>query len=374
LTGKNHETPDGSDLSPPSHHGPDPCGELGSRQELKSFPLLFCVCSGVTVSERKGGLDVKHLFTAALTVTLSLVLCSCSSKPREDAVNQTSPPEAKDAWSLGIYTGPAPFDISQPEGLSNPVLTAADVTDFDADILAHPFMVTEDSKYYLFFTVKYGATEEGGIGLAESDNGFDWEYQQLVVDEPYVVAYPYVFKWQEDYYMIPETHTEPSIRLYKATDFPLKWTYEKDLLSGDIFISASVIHYNGMWWMFVSPEGNHTLRLFYAPDLTGTWTEHPLSPIVEKNPDIARPGGRLLVYENSLYRMGQDCAPSYGNQVHAFHITEISPTSYKEEMIERPLVKAASTGWNAKAMHHVDFHQVGPDSWIAAVDALGIID
>jgi hypothetical protein len=315
---------------------------------------------------------VKRTF-APLMILLALGFCFCSTAPQEETTQTTSEPEAKDAWSLGIYIGPTPFDLSQPEGLSNPVLTASDVTDFDADILAHPFMVVEDSQYYLFFTVKYGATEEGGIGLALSDNGFYWEYQQLVINEPYVVAYPYVFKWQEDYYMIPETHTEPSVRLYRATDFPLKWTYEKDLLSGEIYISASVINYRDMWWMFVSPEGNDTLRLFFASDLKGTWTEHPLSPVVEKNPDIARPGGRLLISEGALYRMGQDCEPSYGNQLHAFKITDISPTSYQEEKIEPPLIKASSAGWNARAMHHVDFHQTGENEWIAAVDALGII-
>ena len=312
-------------------------------------------------------------FSAFLIILLALGLCFCGPGPQNEDPQPDAQTEAKSVWSLGIYTGPTPFELSQPEDLSNPVLTPSDVTDFDADILAHPFMVVEDSRYYLFFTVKYGATEEGGIGLALSDNGFDWEYQQLVVDEPYVVAYPYVFKWQGDYYMIPETHTEPSVRLYKATDFPLEWTYEKDLLSGDIFISASVAYYNETWWMFVSPEGNDTLRLFYASDLTGDWTEHPLSPIIEKNPDIARPGGRILQYNNALYRMGQDCDPTYGNQVHAFEITEISPTSYQEKMIEPPLVKASATGWNAKSMHHVDLFPTEEGSWIAAVDALGLI-
>ena len=142
-----------------------------------------------------------RVFTAALLLLLVVGLCFCSPAPQEETIQPAAEPVVKNSWSLGIYTGPTPFDLSQPEGLSNPVLTAADVTDFDADILAHPFMVIEDSQYYLFFTVKYGATEEGGIGLALSDNGFDWEYQQLVIDEPYVVAYPYVFKWQDDYYL-----------------------------------------------------------------------------------------------------------------------------------------------------------------------------
>ena len=123
--------------------------------------------------------------------------------------------------------------------------------------------------------------------------------------------------------------------------------------------------------MFIVRDGNETLRLFYAAELKGPWTEHPLSPIVKKDLKTARPAGRPFVIDGTLYRLGQDCYPTYGNQVHAFQITEISTATYSEKMIERPLVKASSKGWNAEAMHHVDAHQIGTNQWIAAVDALG---
>ena len=123
--------------------------------------------------------------------------------------------------------------------------------------------------------------------------------------------------------------------------------------------------------MFTAKSGNETLRLFYSPDLKGQWTEHPQSPIVKKNLDIARPAGRPFVIDGILYRLGQDCYPTYGNQVHAFQITDISTKTYAEKMIDAPLVKASSKGWNAGAMHHVDAFQVALNKWIAVVDALG---
>jgi hypothetical protein len=257
--------------------------------------------------------------------------------------------------------------------VKNPVLTPADVTDFPVNIVAHPFMIIVGSRYYLFFTAKNDLSGEvSGIGLAESDNGTDWHYKRIVLKEPFVLSYPYVFKHKNDYYMIPEAHTEKFVRLYRATEFPYKWTYERDLLTGDNFISASVVEYGGMWWMFVGRLGNETLRLFYASDLKAQWREHPLSPIVAKDPNIARPGGRALVIDGKLYRIGQDCDPTYGNQALAFRITEISQTTYKEDA-GISLVKATSRGWNADAMHHVDLHQLAKDKWIAAVDGKGTI-
>lgn len=308
-----------------------------------------------------------------LLISLLLPFGGCSSAPREATEAPDNAPEMQEAWTVGIYTGQSPFNLAPPEGLPNPVLTGPDVTDFNADIAAHPFLIHNDNQFYLFFTAKYGPEDSGGIGLAQSSDGFEWTYKKMVIKEPFVLSYPYVFAWQGEYYMIPECHTEDSLRLYRATQFPREWAFEKELLSGESFISASVAFFQDTWWMFVAPEGNRTLRLFYAPELAGEWTEHPMSPIIEDNPDIARPAGRVLVHEGSLYRLGQDCDPGYGNQVHAFRVKKISTTNYEEEMIEAPVVKADATGWNSKAMHHVDPVQLEDGTWLAAVDALGEI-
>jgi hypothetical protein len=92
---------------------------------------------------------------------------------------------------------------------------------------------------------------------------------------------------------------------------------------------------------------------------------------VRKDLHTARPAGRPLVIDGTLYRLGMDCSPTYGSQVRAFQITDISSSTYSEEIVEKPLVKATSTGWNALAMHHVDALQTETNKWIAVVDALG---
>jgi hypothetical protein len=327
---------------------------------MKSPSIVWLVLSLAIGTSAGGPLLIKNQILARQAVQ------------RAEEHPSTGQAKVKSAWSIGIYTGTSPFQLLNPANLKNPVITAKDVTDLNVNIVAHPFMVIKDSRYYLFFTAKNDLSKEySGIGLAESKNGFDWKYRQIVLKEPFVLSYPFVFKWQENYYMIPEAHAESFVRLYRATEFPYRWAYERDLITGDHFISASVVHYADMWWMFVAREGNETLRLFYASDLKGEWKEHPLSPVVAKDLNIARPGGRPLVMDGKLYRIGQDCYPTYGNQVFAFQITEISPTTYQEKMMEPPLVKATSKGWNAEAMHHVDLHQIGNHKWIAAVDALG---
>jgi hypothetical protein len=285
----------------------------------------------------------------------------------------------RDLWTIGIYTGASPLHLTQAGGTRAPVLTGADVTDMPdlaIDTVAHPSLVRAGDRYYMFFTAKDLAANKGGIGLAESADGLTWTFTRTVVREPWVLSGPHLFEWDGAWYMVAESYTEPFVRLYRATDFPRAWAYERDLITGrgdDQFISPTLLRHEGRWYLFTTPGGNDTLRLHYAADLTGTWTEHPASPIVRKDLNSARPAGRPFVWQGSPYRLAQDCEPTYGLQVHAFRITTLSPTAYAEEPVTTPLVAASGQGWNARAMHHVDAVQVsgGAGTWIAAVDALG---
>ena len=308
-------------------------------------------------------------------LTLSAVIAASMAVSVRDSTAQDNRPSAtkKSVWTLGVYAGGSPLALQPAPKAANPVLTAADVTDMKVDALAHPFLVIKDKRYYAFFTAKDLKSDNGGIGLAESSDGTTWKFRRTVIREPFVQSHPYVFEWQNEYYLIPEAHTETSVRLYKATAFPDEWKYVGNILEGDgPFISPTLAHYKGLWWLFTSPTGNETLRLFYASDFKGPWKEHPLSPIVKTDLRTARPAGRPFVIDGALYRLGQDCYPTYGRAVRAFQITDISPTTYTEKLVETPVVQASGKGWNSAAMHHVDAQQTATGQWIAVVDALGL--
>ncbi len=273
-------------------------------------------------------------------------------------------------WSIGIYTGNSPFNLTPPENINNPVLTAADVTDVTADFVSDPFMVREDSTWYMFFEVWNTRTGQGDIGLAVSNDGLKWIYKQIVLDEAFHLSYPYVFKWKNQYYMIPETHQTGSVRLYRAVDFPVQWVFVRTLLYGS-YADASVFRYDGRWWIFAGsdPVGNDILRLYYAGDLMGPWTEHPESPIIEGDANRARPGGRVLVFDGKIIRYAQDDEPTYGNQVRAFEITGLTTVSYKEkEVPESPVLKPGGSRWNRDGMHTIDAHRIDENRWLACVD------
>lgn len=276
---------------------------------------------------------------------------------------------SKAEWSIGIYQGDSPFNFKAPKSVKNPVLTAKDVTDVKAEMVADPFMVWANERWYMFFEVMDDRISKGMIGLATSEDGLAWTYQRTVLNEPFHLSYPYVFKWQDDYYMIPESYQANAIRLYKAIDFPYQWTFVKDLLHGSDYVDSSIFQYNDRWWLFTTSTRSDILRLYSADDLTGDWSEHPKSPIIQGNAHIARPGGRIVVTGGRIFRYTQDDEPYYGNQVRAFEITQLTTTHYQErEMPDNPILKASGTGWNQTGMHHIDPHPIGKDQWIACVD------
>lgn len=277
----------------------------------------------------------------------------------------------KHIWSIGVYTGNTPLDLTPADKVLNPVLTAQDVTDVKAEFVADPFMLKENNTWHMFFEVLDKADDLGKIGLATSPNGYDWTYDKLVLEEPFHLSYPYVFKWENEYYMIPETYQSNSVRLYKATNFPYEWTFVKPLIEDECYVDSSLIYFNDYWWLFTSSIDWDTLHLYYAETLTGEWKKHPQSPLITGDKSTARPGGRVIAVDGKVLRYAQDDLRIYGEKVRAFEISELTPTTYVEkEARNSPVLSPSGSGWNALGMHTVDPHNLGENSWIACVDGV----
>jgi hypothetical protein len=278
---------------------------------------------------------------------------------RIHAQEQTNGP-----WSIGVYRGPTPFNLTDPEDISNPVLTGKDVTDVDAVFVADPFMITKDEEHFMFFEVLNRETNQGDIGYAESTDLGTWNYRKIVIAEDFHLSYPYVFEWNDSYFLVPESHEDFSARLYRATDFPEEWEYLGNLLSGYKYVDNTLFRHSDKWWMFVSTVRKNILNLYFSEDLLQGWKPHPLNPIVKHDKHTSRSAGRVISYENKLYRLAQDD----GIRILAFEITELSETSYSERLVSRkPIVEYSGIGWNAAGMHHADLHRIG-NEWIGIVD------
>lgn len=271
-------------------------------------------------------------------------------------------------WSISIYAGDSPFSLKplQPD----PVLTKDHITDIPAAFVADPFMLQHDDRWHMFMEVLNPETGCGEIGLATSSDALTWNYQQIVLKEPFHLSYPYVFQWQNVHYMIPETIFAGTIRLYRAEEFPYRWSCMATLIAGR-FADPSIFRAGDLWWLFTcpTPYQHDTLNLYFASELTGPWTPHKLNPLIRNDMRRARPAGRVIRVNDRLIRFAQNCVPQYGSSVRAFAIRELTPESYSEVEVEgSPILQASGSGWNASGMHHIDAHQMPDGKWLACVD------
>jgi len=270
-------------------------------------------------------------------------------------------------WSIGIYEGKSPFELTPVPGITNPVLTGAAITTNRHGFVADPFMVEDPSGWFLFFETYLDRVHDGVIGCAASVDGLHWKYRGIVLTEACHLSYPYVFQHDGVYYMIPESERLNGIRLYKADLFPDTWTYQKTLVQGK-YRDSCIIRFHDKWWIFTNGRYGE-MNVYFADNLTGPWTEHPGNPVVSRSPSTGRPGGRMIVIDGKLYRYAQDNERGYGKAVLALEVTELTPTTYSERLVtDKHIVGPNGNGWNAGGMHTVDPHLTRDGRWRAYVD------
>src|SRR6185437_3286290 len=72
-----------------------------------------------------------------------------------------------------------------------------------------------------------------------------------VIDFSTHASYPHLIDHEGGIYCIPETLAQRRVQLFKADPFPHRWVPDAVLLEDFPGADATVVHYNGRWWMFV---------------------------------------------------------------------------------------------------------------------------
>jgi hypothetical protein len=200
---------------------------------------------------------------------------------------------------------------------------------------ADPFGIRMNGKDFIFFEAYPYATKRGILAVIEVE-GNKWKNYQVILDKPYHLSYPYLFQYQNNWYMIPETGANKTVSIYKCEDFPSVWVHKKDIMTDVVAIDTSIFEWDGLWWFFTTLEDepgsskNEALFLYYATDpFSEQWTQHPQAPIYT---DVSkgRMAGRIFTKNNRLYRPAQDGSIGYGGAVKLFEIVQLSTTDYEE--------------------------------------------
>jgi hypothetical protein len=200
---------------------------------------------------------------------------------------------------------------------------------------ADPFILSRDDHFYIFIEEKLYETGLGRISCLTLDRTGRLLSNQIVLEQSYHLSYPFIFEYQGQTYMLPETGQNRTLELYRCTRFPNQWEFVKNLMTDMYAVDATLLEHEGKWWLFanVKEAGGSSLdslHLFWADSpLSETWTPHPHNPVIV---DIhtARPAGRIFARDGKLIRPSQDSSPRYGYALNFNQITRLDETTYEE--------------------------------------------
>jgi len=231
---------------------------------------------------------------------------------------------------------------------------------------ADPFVLMRDGLYYLFIEEKMYKTKKGHIScLILGANGKILS-NKIVLEHPYHLSYPFLFEYENQLYMMPESAQNRSLDIYRCVEFPHHWEFVQPLMTDIYAVDATLLERAGKWWLFMNTKEQDKsssldqLFLFYADNpLAQEWTPHPLNPIVTDF-KRARPGGAFFSHQNNLHRPSQDNWIRYGYALNFNRITKLSETEYEEvcesrfEPLARKKILATHTFNSAEKMIVID--------------------
>jgi len=204
--------------------------------------------------------------------------------------------------------------------------------------LADPFLISRNNKHYCFVEDFDYSKERGCISVYQIDKEGHSELGKALVED-FHLAYPYLFEYEGELYMCPDTHVKNDIRLYRCVDFPLKWEFERTIIDNVSAVDTCIFFYEDRWWLIsnidYSPVGEHfsQLHIFHNSSPIGEdWIPHKTNPVIF-DPLKARNGG-FITDKSKLYRVYQRQGFNlYGRAFGVAEIKSLNTEVYLEESL-----------------------------------------
>ena len=203
---------------------------------------------------------------------------------------------------------------------------------------ADPFPIKHEGKYFVFFEEYLYKDDRAHISVMELTKSGPTE-PVPVLKRDYHLSYPFVFRWNDRYFMIPETAANRTVELYSCASFPGEWKLETTLFEGVPARDATLFEVDGLWWMFVAiadTDSSDELYLYYSSSPLGPWKPHRRNP-VKSDVRNSRPAGRLFKWNDELYRPAQDSSQRYGYAMSINRVLRLTPDEFVEQEVAKVL-------------------------------------
>lgn len=206
-----------------------------------------------------------------------------------------------------------------------------------AEFVADPFIIEYQKHIYVFFEKLYLLKSRGELWCSVFNlNGEFIESSKLTGfdDLGCHLSFPFIFKYRNDFYCIPETNERDELILYKSKSFPFIWTKEKTLIVGHSIVDTVFVEHDDSYWLIGSDLDNN--RQFFKSEggLFDDW--HQVDPCCSYASNHQRMAGKPIIRNNDLYFITQECGKGfYGNSLILSKVDILSESSYIETFIEQ---------------------------------------
>jgi hypothetical protein len=205
--------------------------------------------------------------------------------------------------------------------------------------LADPFPFRYRERDYIFFEQYPYATGRGCIAVAAVERNGAVGEPRVVLQEPHHLSYPHLFEREGQVWMIPEAGESGNVDLYRAVDFPYRWTREARLAEGlEAYDVTPLVRDDGIWFFACLRLGKSTswdiLGLYRTDSLTGAWTPHAHNPVLI-DATLSRPAGAFVREGGHTLRPVQDCGRVYGGGVTFCRLDALNGTTFEQTPVGR---------------------------------------
>lgn len=202
---------------------------------------------------------------------------------------------------------------------------------------ADPFVFEHNNKLYIFYEAFDLVEKIGKLGYSVLE-GEKFSDPQIVIVEKCHLSFPYIFVYNDDIYIMPESSGDYNLKLYRAINFPDKWEIKKKALP-DVYACDSI---------FVEKESQKYLltnEMFHNTPVgksSACWVKNYIYKVdgidfndsgtkVCEGDFGTRNAGAMLNIDGKTFRIGQDCRNNtYGKGMVLFEIKNLTP--YEEEV------------------------------------------
>lgn len=199
---------------------------------------------------------------------------------------------------------------------------------------ADPFVIKDNGINYVFFEMYDRWNRKGVLGYHSIDENGEVSSMKKIWEDTCHLSYPYIFKKDEDFYIMPESNQKAELYLLRAEHFPDRWVKEKVIVDGVKLADTTFLRFQGKDFLFTTPILNDNVSNLSVVSVQNgeIYREDLMHPILTDK-SVARQAGDFIYTDEAVIRVSQNCEKTYGGGLVFSKVVAVDNASYKEEFL-----------------------------------------